>query len=230
VSPSRARDACLPDSLSFIASAAARLAQYKPIRDAIAGPGDDQPLAAKTLAGMVACSIGQVLSNPLDVVKVRLQRERAEGTVQYHTLRQTLALILRQQGPLALWQGLVPSIQRSAVLGGVALGVYDYTKELLLHHAGLARSDVSSHLCASAVSGAVSALLSTPMDIVRTRMMNDDHMRRSALWHVRRMLREEGALSFFRGSWPTVVRLGAWQLSFFLTYEQLERRVNGAYF
>lgn len=73
------------------------------------------------------------------------------------------------------------------------------------------------------------ALASNPVDVVRTRMMNQ----RAIVGHVDlykgtvdgilKMWKHEGFFALYKGFWPNWLRLGPWNIIFFITYEQLKR-------
>lgn len=80
--------------------------------------GDGKTLAVwKTLLnGLCAGSIGPCLNGPMDVIKTRLM---AQETVQrkapkYKGFLHAFAVIAREEGPKALWKGLVPRLTRIA--------------------------------------------------------------------------------------------------------------------
>ncbi len=76
---------------------------------------------------------------------------------------------------------------------------------------------------ASVCSGFVAALVSTPADVVKTRVMNQDPARplyRGTLDCLAKSVRAEGVAGLYKGFWPTWARLGPWQLVFWSTYER----------
>ncbi|WFD36919.1 hypothetical protein MCUN1_003811 [Malassezia cuniculi] len=79
------------------------------------------------VSGAVSGTVGTILNTPFDVVVTRIQSEtRTAGTApRYNGTYQSLFLILREEGPLALYRGFVPKVMRLAPGGGILLLVVD---------------------------------------------------------------------------------------------------------
>ena len=82
----------------------------------------------------------------------------------------------------------------------------------------------------SLVSGLVSALVSTPFDVVKTRIMNDHRgsapggpLYRGPIDCVLKTIRAEGPLALYKGFTPAYARLAPWQLVFFFTFEEINK-------
>ncbi|KAK3268858.1 hypothetical protein CYMTET_22663 [Cymbomonas tetramitiformis] len=102
-----------------------RLALYQPIRDTLAGSGNETPSAGlQILAGGASGAIASAVCTPADVVKLRLQA----GSAQYRGVGHALCTIASAEGILKLWRGVVPTSTRAAVVAGVELGFYDIFK------------------------------------------------------------------------------------------------------
>jgi solute carrier family 25 protein 44 len=93
-----------------------------------------------SLSGAAAGIMASLVSNPIDVIKVRLQTQdfiakAAPGTVTQHTLLykntfQGLKTMVREEGLKSLTRGLLPRILLSAPVSGVTLMVYEYVLRL----------------------------------------------------------------------------------------------------
>jgi len=86
------------------------------------------------ISGMVAA----VVTQPLDVVKTRLQTQHvgteideAKVRVYYKGLRSTVSAILRDEGPAGLFRGTVPRLLFAAPSAAMCWGTYEVTKALL---------------------------------------------------------------------------------------------------
>ncbi|XP_063341501.1 mitochondrial uncoupling protein 2 isoform X3 [Pelmatolapia mariae] len=102
-------------------------------------PADVPPSAAVKFvgAGTAAC-IADLLTFPLDTAKVRLQIQgEARGsaatgsgsTVKYRGVFGTIATMVRTEGPLSLYSGLVAGLQRQMSFASVRIGLYDSVKQ-----------------------------------------------------------------------------------------------------
>ncbi|XP_041122029.1 mitochondrial 2-oxodicarboxylate carrier [Polyodon spathula] len=78
--------------------------------------------------GLVSGTISSCVNIPFDVAKSRIQGPQpVPGEIKYRTCFQTMAVIYREEGYLALYKGLVPKIMRLGPGGAVMLLVYEYT-------------------------------------------------------------------------------------------------------
>ncbi|KAI5743005.1 hypothetical protein M8J77_013532 [Diaphorina citri] len=168
-------------------------------------------------AGILASSI----ANPTDVVKVRMQ------VVHSNSLVTCLHDIYTKEGVGAFWKGVSATAYRAAVIAAVELPVYDFCKLKLIKYFG---DSMANHFISSFIASLGSAVASTPIDVVRTRLMNQKHLKNQ---HVRvykgsidcmlQTIKHEGFMALYKGFIPTWVRMGPWNIIFFITYEQLKK-------
>ncbi|QRV85401.1 mitochondrial carrier protein [Ceratobasidium sp. AG-Ba] len=93
-------------------------------------PKAETPQAAllnNFISGSVGGFVGTALNTPFDVVKSRIQGAHpVPGVVpKYNWTYPSLAVILREEGPAALYKGFVPKVLRLAPGGGVLLLVVE---------------------------------------------------------------------------------------------------------
>jgi len=83
-------------------------------------------VALPVLVSGASVSCATACTNPLDVLKVRLQvlDPTRSGTPPPRGMGDALGRLLRNEGPLALWKGLTPSLARAMCYGGLRLGLY----------------------------------------------------------------------------------------------------------
>ncbi|GAX79946.1 hypothetical protein CEUSTIGMA_g7385.t1 [Chlamydomonas eustigma] len=194
----------------------------------------DVGLLPKLLMGLTAGAVGQLVAVPADLVKVRFQadcRAVASGFIQQHRYKgmvHALQNIVSQEGWSGLWKGGIPAVQRAALVNLGELATYDQAKQAILS-SGYLPDGVAVHAASSCVSGFVATVLSTPADVIKTRLMSQDMkqpMYRGAMDCLLQSVRREGILSLYKGFFPTWLRLGPWQLVFWLSYER-SRMVAG---
>ncbi|KAG1660670.1 hypothetical protein FOA52_006831 [Chlamydomonas sp. UWO 241] len=209
-----------------------RIPVYEHLRAAWA-PGDGaQPgVGTKLAAGATAGAIGQLVAVPADLVKVRMQvdaRAVAEGTRParlYTGVAQALRSIVASEGGVAgLWRGTSPAVQRAALVNLGELATYDTAKQVVLA-SGYFADGLPAHAAASVCSGLVATIVSTPADVAKTRIMGQDPSRlrlyAGMLDCLVKTARSEGVGALYKGFLPTWVRLGPWQMVFWVSYEQL---------
>ncbi|CAB1326566.1 unnamed protein product [Coregonus sp. 'balchen'] len=119
---------------------------------------------------------------------------------------------LHQHLPTGGSQGVVEA-QRAAIVVGVELPAYDLAKKHLILDCHMG-DNIYTHFLSSFACGLAGALASNPIDVVRTRMMNQTYGATS---------RSEGFMALYKGFFPNWLRLGPWNIIFFVTYEQLKK-------
>uniref|UniRef100_A0A2K6LN51 Solute carrier family 25 member 14 n=1 Tax=Rhinopithecus bieti TaxID=61621 RepID=A0A2K6LN51_RHIBE len=155
-----------------------------------------------------------------------LLRQASYGTIKigiYQSLKRLFVERLEETFPTdllkTLWTelghlpGVVPTAQRAAIVVGVELPVYDITKKHLIL-SGMMGDTILTHFVSSFTCGLAGALASNPVDVVRTRMMNQ----RAIVGHVDlykgtvdgilKMWKHEGFFALYKGFWPNWLRLG----------------------
>merc|ERR1712060_407226 len=80
-----------------------------------------------------------------------------------------VAKVWERQGILGFWAGVQPNVARTFLVNAAELGTYDEAKSRLRPHLG---DGVLLHMGASGCAGFTSACVSTPADVVKTRLMN----------------------------------------------------------
>ncbi|KFP26050.1 Mitochondrial uncoupling protein 4 [Colius striatus] len=212
-----------------------RMVAYEHLRDSVLGRAEDEsfPLWKAVVGGMSAGAIGQFFASPTDLVKVQMQMEgkrKLEGKpLRFRGVHHAFMKILSEGGIRGLWAGWVPNVQRAALVNMGDLTTYDSVKHFLLLNTPLVDNSVT-HSVASCCSGLVAAVLGTPADVVKTRIMNQprDQQGRGLLYKssmdcLIQTVQGEGFLSLYKGFIPTWMRMAPWSLVFWLSYEQIRR-------
>ncbi|KAL7979455.1 hypothetical protein Chor_004613 [Crotalus horridus] len=173
----------------------------------------DETLLINVICGVISGVISSALANPTDVLKIRMQ---AQGSLFQGGMIGSFIDIYQQEGTRGLWRGVVPTAQRAAIVVGVELPVYDITKKHLIL-SGLMGDTILTHFIFTC--GLAGAIASNPVDVVRTRMMNQRAIVGST-W------KSEGFFALYKGFWPNWLRLGPWNIIVsFLYAKQREGRV-----
>lgn len=107
-----------------------KFASFYQIKTALFSPQHSSRWYADVVAGALANSIGAVINSPLDVVKSRIQRQVGAERV-YKGILQSAALIVRQEGPLALSKGCLARVLRIAPAGAVQFWVFESVAGML---------------------------------------------------------------------------------------------------
>jgi solute carrier family 25 protein 14/30 len=201
---------------------------YEPLRDAI-GP---QTLTAKILSAGLGGAIGIVCVNPLDVLKVRMQADIA-GT-RYKNLRSGFRQLLFTEKLTGMFRGVIPNAQRAFLVNAAELATYDVVKKQSVTYFG---DNVASYFVGSIGAGLAASIVSTPVDLVKTRLMNQPTdpvthrglKYRGAFDCAVKTCKAEGFWSIYKGFLPTWLRLGPYNLITFLAFEEYRRVLRTSY-
>lgn len=96
---------------------------------------------------------------------------------------------------------------------------------------------ITNHFTSSFIASFGSAVASNPIDVIRTRLMNQKRIAfagvNTAATTSRiytgsidcavQTVRNEGFRALYKGFIPTYLRMGPWNIIFFITYEQLKQ-------
>jgi len=165
----------------------------------------DRKRVARWYFGGLGSAGAACCTHPLDLLKVHLQTQQ-EGKIGI--VQQTIGIV-RNQGVLALYNGLSASLLRQLTYSTTRFAIYEALK-LQVASDGQSVS-FSQRLGMAAFAGACGGLIGTPGDLVNVRMQNDIKLAaeqrrnyRHALDGLLRVAREEGVLKLFSGaSWAT---------------------------
>ena len=211
---------------------------YQPLRTAIAGDSSVS-FSAKVLCASITGTCGQLIAAPTDVIKVRLQADaRLRWTGQaprYTGLIHAALTIPQQEGFATFYKGLTPSLGRAAIMYGSSCAAYDHAKHVLTAKDGLYEGEQSlrAHIAASAMSGLIASCVSTPFDVIKTRVINQPAgslVYTGPLDCIVKTVKAEGWMALYKGFVPTYLRLAPWQMIFFVTAEQVSLQICGCSF
>lgn len=175
------------------------------------------------LAGASARSLAVCVLCPLSVVKTRL--ELAEYSAHYAGVSDALRKIARSQGPAGLFSGLIPTIVRDAPYSALFVLIYLRSKEAMAEALGmreLADGDrknskamsMGVNFAAGAFGGGLATILTSPQDMVKTRMQvmhggleGTGRVRTRGIREtIRAVYAEAGVSGFFRGASPRFLK------------------------
>ncbi|KAK3761358.1 hypothetical protein RRG08_060925 [Elysia crispata] len=211
-----------------------RMSMYEFLREKVFKKNKDGTFSLwkAIVSGMLAGGAGQFIASPADLVKVRLQmegRRRLEGLpVRVKNTAHAFTQIVSESGVLGLWRGWVPNVQRAALVNLGDLATYDTAKHLILVNTNL-KDNYVTHTMASACSGLVAAIIGTPADVIKTRIMNQPTQDGKGLLYsgsvdcLVKTVRQEGFLALYKGLLPIWTRMAPWSLVFWLSYEQVRK-------
>ncbi|KAM4613044.1 solute carrier family 25 member 34 [Polymixia lowei] len=176
--------------------------------------------------GALACCGACLFTNPLEVVKTRLQLQgelRARGSYQrhYRGILQALWVVGRTDGLRGLQKGLSVGLMYQGLMNGVRLGSYSYCEAF-----GLTKVHGGS-LLSGAGAGALGAFIASPAYLVKTHLqaqsvetiaVGHQHNHQGVSSAFASIYRREGVIGLWRGvngAVPRVMVGSATQLATF---------------
>ncbi|XP_054709338.1 solute carrier family 25 member 35-like [Uloborus diversus] len=171
------------------------------------------------IGGAAACCAG-IFTNPLEVVKTRLQlqgelQSRGVYTVHYKNAFHAFYVIAKADGILALQNGLVPALWYQLFMNGVRLGTFDYIQKSGFIHSGGEVSFPRS-IIAGAAAGCIGALIGSPFYMVKTQIQAQSssniavgfqHKHQGMSKAFRSVLKHHGPLALWRGASAAMARV-----------------------
>ena len=121
---------------------------------------------APPVVHMISASVGEVMAClvrvPTEVVKQRMQAG------MYDSITSTVVGTVRQGGYFGLYSGFGITIMREVPFSLIQFPLYEYLKK---RFAGTSEPNASSAAMAGSISGAIAASATTPLDVLKTRLM-----------------------------------------------------------
>lgn len=219
------------------------------VNDLIRKIGTDEngkiTMSWEILAGMCAGGCQVIFTNPLEIVKIRLQMQGNHQAVtaaaaanpipvsgaEIPHKRLTAGKIIKQLGIKGLYKGASACLLRDVPFSAIYFPTYANLKKYMFNFDPQnpnARHKLDSWqlLVAGAMAGAPSAFFTTPADVIKTRLQIESKQGETkyhGITHAARViLKEEGFGAFFKGSLARVFRSSP-QFGFTLaSYELLQ--------
>lgn len=168
------------------------------------------PLGWELIAGGTAGGCQVAVTNPLEIVKIRLQMagEVAKGA---GGPRPSAVHIIKQLGVVGLYKGAGACLWRDIPFSMIYFTSYAHLKKDLFHEGRHGkRLSFGELLLAAGIAGMPAAYLTTPADVVKTRMQTQaragETVYKGVIDGFVTIAREEGPRALFKGGIARVIR------------------------
>eukprot|EP00121_Abeoforma_whisleri_P017181 Awhi_evm1s15750 len=194
-----------------------------------------QTMLSGTAAGVIEAV---AVVTPLEVLKIRLQAQTHSMSEpnspirKYRNLPHAFTCIVREEGPQALYKGVVPTVLRQASNQAVNFTVYDTVKKKIIEYNGTSEIPLYQSLMLGGFSGGIAPCCNAPLDTVKTRLQKQKTVPGQkpkydgVIGCMRVMYREEGVRSFYKGLLPRLMRISPGQAITFMTYEFVSKKMT----
>nr|XP_033337330.1 calcium-binding mitochondrial carrier protein Aralar1 isoform X4 [Megalopta genalis] len=211
----------LPQLMGVAPEKAIKLTVNDFVRDKFMDKNGNLPLYGEILSGACAGGSQVIFTNPLEIVKIRLQvaGEIAGGS------KVRAWSVVKELGLFGLYKGSRACFLRDIPFSAIYFPMYAHTKTKLADEGGY--NTPLSLLFAGALAGVPAAALVTPADVIKTRLQvvarEGQTTYNGLLDCARKIFREEGARAFWKGASARVFRSSPQFGVTLFTYELLQR-------
>ena len=193
---------------------------------------DKKPsLWLEALAGGCAGACQLLVTNPMEISKIRLQIQgetsrllRAKGIVP--PAPPNFLGVIKDLGFPGVYRGASACLLRDVPFSAIYFPTYSACKEILVElNSSTGKASPSDLLLAGTIAGVPAALITTPADVVKSRLQSIARPGETSYAGIRdcatKMYRQEGIAAFFQGSSMRVLRLAPQFGISLLVYESL---------
>ncbi|KMQ88728.1 calcium-binding mitochondrial carrier protein aralar1, partial [Lasius niger] len=188
----------MPQLMGVAPEKAIKLTVNDFVRDKFMDKNGNLPLYGEILSGACAGGSQVIFTNPLEIVKIRLQvaGEIAGGSkVRAWT-------VVKELGLFGLYKGARACFLRDVPFSAIYFPMYAHTKTRLADEGGY--NTPLSLLVSGAIAGVPAAALVTPADVIKTRLQvvarEGQTTYNGLLDCARKIYKEEGARAFWKGA------------------------------
>ncbi|KAJ5715929.1 uncharacterized protein N7483_013110 [Penicillium malachiteum] len=184
-------------------------------------------LPHEILAGGTAGACQVVFTNPLEIVKIRLQVQGEIAKNVEGAPRRSALWIVKNLGLVGLYKGASACLLRDVPFSAIYFPTYAHLKSDFFGETATNKLGVVQLLTAGAIAGMPAAYLTTPCDVIKTRLQVEARKgdtKYTGLRHCASTIwKEEGLKAFFKGGPARILRSSP-QFGFTLAaYEVLQK-------
>ncbi|KAF8982449.1 mitochondrial aspartate-glutamate transporter agc1 [Entomortierella lignicola] len=215
-----------PQLVGVAPEKAIKLTMNDLVRSHLTDKNGNITLTGELIAGGTAGGSQVIFTNPLEIVKIRLQ-VAGEAAKVLEGPRPGAVTIVRTLGIVGLYKGAGACLLRDIPFSAIYFPVYahlkkDYFGEGLEH-----KLTIGELLISGAVAGMPAAYFTTPADVIKTRLQVEAKKGQSSYTGImdaaRKIYKEEGFRAFFKGGPARILRSSPQFGTTLMVYEILQR-------
>ncbi|KAI9253844.1 mitochondrial carrier domain-containing protein [Phascolomyces articulosus] len=161
------------------------------------------------IAGGAAGASQVVFTNPLEIVKIRLQIQ-GEQAKNSGAPRRSAIWIVKHLGIVGLYKGASACLLRDVPFSAIYFPAYAHLKRDMFKEGPDHKLTISELLMAGAIAGMPAAYFTTPADVIKTRLQVEARSGQTSYNGItdaaRKIMKEEGFKAFFKGGPARIFR------------------------
>ncbi|KAL2824030.1 mitochondrial carrier domain-containing protein [Aspergillus cavernicola] len=167
-------------------------------------------LSHEVLSGGTAGACQVIFTNPLEIVKIRLQVQGEIAKNVEGAPRRSALWIVKNLGLMGLYKGASACLLRDVPFSAIYFPTYSHLKTDFFGESRTHKLGVVQLLTAGAIAGMPAAYLTTPCDVIKTRLQVEARKGEKSYTGLRHcakeIWREEGFKAFFKGGPARILR------------------------
>ncbi|KAG0763778.1 hypothetical protein G6F60_009285 [Rhizopus arrhizus] len=162
------------------------------------------------VAGGAAGASQVVFTNPLEIVKIRLQIQGEQAKHMPDAPRRSALWIVKHLGIVGLYKGVAACLLRDVPFSAIYFPAYAHLKKDIFHEGPDHKLNISELLMAGAIAGMPAAYFTTPADVIKTRLQVEARKGQTTYSGIadaaKKIYAEEGFKAFFKGGPARIFR------------------------
>jgi solute carrier family 25 oxoglutarate transporter 11 len=180
------------------------------------------------IGGISGCT-GTFVIQPIDYLKVQIQVRSEQGGKSLNPFQIAKEIYSKNKSVLPFYKGLDSALLRQVLYTSTRLGLfYTLTDNYKKKHNR--NPPIFMNVALSLTAGAIGSFVGNPADLALVRMQTDISLPENEKRNYKnvfdaliRTVREEGVLTLWRGSTPTVVRAMSMNFSLLVPFEETKK-------
>lgn len=184
--------------------------------------------ASFALAGAIGCGLTHGAMTPIDVVKTRIQLEPA---VYNKGMIGSFKQVVQNEGAGALLTGFGPTVLGYSLQGAFKFGGYEFFKKTIIEQIGFDKAKQYKdgvYMASAAAAEFIADIALCPLEATRIRLVSQPTFANGLAGAFGRILKEEGAGSFYNGFTPILFKQIPYNIAKFLVFERASAKIYDA--